>query len=543
MLTLVDKTRERMAKLHNAIFNGCSTAIAVEINLKRTEFKDVTIHKDNYIKKYFLYYNYNTAKLFKDESSISISPTTFYFNSSFPEFLKEFEDEETVENKVKECMFSLQDFCGQVIGNNIHRDTDINVKFNNINNTYIINISSKVNLPMSQEQLTRYEGSISGLIIRRFDQTIEVDANIESILFIFPCTPSIPIMYTFDDKYFDIDSLFGEEKSYIDTSFDKAFKFFDNIHVNTKPTTIGLDKNFVKVNAILERIPKAKVQKLVNGLDEYNGNNNYRYEDDTIVGEFEYNTGVSVDYYLKGKNNNYLFYSLKENYNISPFTFFNTIKEYVDYSKGLDEDYRDKAKELFHIIHNDSYLFNRINIYPLSNLHIFKEDSYNFNTFHYYIKDEMHGLEKVFTIYNEDYILLREYPIKSSSPACYITLIKHKDDQTYAPILTSRIILEDDNMYRYLSWESVINGEKEYATKGIFKEAKSDELVESEVYQQFVYNAPELENLMLQNCMIDGHINTIVTKFDSILYNHNHLDDVIVRNYLGLPINYRYIYI
>lgn len=534
---VTENIREKLFKLHNAIFNGSTSAQVIEIDLDRTEYKDRSINLNNYIKRYMINLDTNSATISKGEE-LNLDKDSIHI--AFPKFKVLLEDDETLEHKINFISLKLDDMVSPIFGNSNPRSTTFGLseETNEDSTLYHISLFSAINLPMSTEQLHQYNAK-SGLITRKFTQSINVNYDIEAVVMILPRTSSIPLIFTFKDKQnIDFNNLFENEASYIDTSFDKGFEFSDSIQLYTSPINIKSDKDFIKIKAVEKSMPVSKVDRYI---DSDRGKNIYRYEDDIIIGTFESNSSDEVEYFLKGKENNYLYYSNKENYNICPFKFFDIVKEYVNHGEGLnDGEYREKAKELLQMIFNDSYLYNRLNIYPISNMHIFKEIGSNYNTYHYYIKDEMNGLEMVFTIYNGDYILLREYPIKTPSPVCYLTLMK-KGDNVYSQIITSRVTLTDDNARISYYWESAINSN--YTSSGLVKQNKNDieDLVNFEIVKEIAYTSPELENFVYQQFVENTELKDSIRKFDSVLYNYENLDDVIIRNYLGLPVNFRYI--
>lgn len=540
MLTLVKNVKEKLCKFNNAIFNGCTSAQVIEIDLVKTEFKNSATSANNYIKRYMINIDNSTSDISKGKD-LKLDKDTI--NISIPSFRNIFEDDETVERRVRGIRIKVDDMTSPIIGNAVARTTAISIGENidDKNHYYSIDLISSVNLPMTRDQLNNY-GASSGIIKRRFFQNINVDNNIEAIIIILPRTSSIPLIFTFKDKQnIDLNNIFENNPSYIDTSFDKDFEFNDNIQLSTKLMNISSDKDFVKVNAILDIMPEAKIDKAKNGD---NGADSYRYEDDIILGIFESNNEDYVEFFLKGKDQNYLYYSNKENYNVSPFEFFDVVKEYVDNGEGLDEvDYRKNARDLFQTIFNDGYLRQRLGLYPIGNINIFKEIGSNFNTYHYYIKDDMGGLERIITIYNGEYILVREYPIKSPMPCCYLTLLKHSDSGKYNQIINSKISLTDDNCNISHYWNFVLDYNKSYSASGLLKQNKvcTEDLVNFEVCKEIAYQSPELENFVYQQFVEDKKLKDSVTRFDSVIYSHESLDDTILYNYLGLPVNFRYI--
>ena len=73
-------------------------------------------------------------------------------------------------------------------------------------------------------------------------------------------------------------------------------------------------------------------------------------------------------------------------------------------------------------------------------------------------------------------------------------------------------------------------------------ESDTDHHEQNDLIRSFDYHAPDLENYHQNTRYIGDDVNAdIITKFDSLFYTKSKFDDIIIRNYLGLPVNPRYI--
>lgn len=520
---------ERIAQLNSAIFNGLGFAQIIDIQMTNIVSINKPIDAKNVVKMYKIKLSDDKVEKLRDIADKAIKKSVFNMNYDKLE-----ENAETLTFKISSLSINLYDMTGgYIVDSSVPRRTTFTLKKEKTyeGNKYVLDLESYIMLSMNDEMLKQYN-SVRGITKRHFSQKIEISENTERILIVFPAAPVIPLVYSYNSTTLDLNNLIGSENpDYHFTSFGQNFKFKDEITTETDSTSIVSDNGFYKVNSVI------KAMKDEN-LKEYPDKYAYQYKD--ICGFF-YKDGSDVNYYLKGKDLTYLLYSISSKYNTNQFKFLDVITEYVKNNVSMSDANFKKANDIFDKICKNPSLMMYLNIIPIKKMHIFKDND-NPNTYHYYIEDKTRGVEKVLTIYNGEFVLLRNFCFDAGYDnfLCNINIFKIKSNYTVDVILGSNVKNNNGGLKESLSYRATVNGM--YAVEGLIEENRKDKIVTNDIIRVFDYHAPDLENYhQIKQYIGEGIDTDTITKFDSLFYSSTKFDDIIIRNYLGLPINPRYI--
>lgn len=535
---MINTIKERLAKLNSALFNGHNKAQVIQIYLERTHNLSFVKYSEHF-KRFIINFDFDSATISKGDN-ISTLTNKNKFNYNLIKYSEVECDEEYATLRAKHMHLELTDMTSIMIKGSYPRNSNIDIIYNTNSGKYEAKLITTIHLPMT-EDLIKYYKATSGLVIREFEQYLEFDENVKSILLVYPNMCTIPVLFAYDTEDIDFNKLFDKDNAdYFYTSFDKQFTIKDNIRFNCPEIKLYLDYNFTKAESII----KTMDENIVETIDE-NGDILYKYEYGDIVGSY-YLSGKDAQFFLKGEKQNYMVYGYKENYGLNVFEFLDTLKEYIDSdSTNIDteKDFNTGYKLLKSIMMDNAFLRNYINIYPVDNIKIFKENcGPNKNTFTYYIDDDKHSMIKVITIYNEEYVAIHEYEKYVSHPMCIVSLIKIDKYKKESIVLTHSVVeLEDDNQYTSFKYNTILYNK--YYTNGLVKQIKKDinDCVDSEVIKSVEYQAPDIENLHYQTYYSDGETKELITKLDSLIYENTKLSKILIRNYLGFPVNYNYI--
>ena len=530
---------EKIAQLNSAIFNGQGVVQVVDIQMTNTVSTNKPINAKNVAKIYEIKLSDDKIEKLRDiEYPDAVEKALFNMNYDKIE-----ENDESLTFKISSLSINLYDMAGRCLEDSqIPRSTTFKLQKVETyeNNKYVLDLESTVMLSMNNEMLKQYN-SITGLINRHFSQKLEISENTERILIVFPNTPSIPLIYSYNNTTFDLNNLIGLENSdYQFTSFGQNFIFKDQVVTETDSTSIVLDSGFHKANSVIKLMKDEFIkEEPANTIDK----SKYIYDYHNIYGFF-YKDGSKAEYHLKGKNVDYLLYSTDKRYNANQLDLFNIIDERVKHN-SQDTKIYEKGKIMFDNVFgssNNLILSNFIAFINIDkNLYIF-EDLCNVNTYHYYLYDGCKNLDKVITIYNEEYVLIREFNLCNEEGviACSINLLSIDENKSINTILFSMTKYDEKRNKKYLLYKSTINGN--YVVNGYIEESDTDHHEQNDLIRSFDYHAPDLENYHQNTRYIGEDVNAdIITKFDSLFYTKSQFDDIIIRNYLGLPVNPRYI--
>lgn len=535
---MINNIKERLAKLNSALFNGHNRAQVIQIYLERTHNLSFVKYSDHF-KRFIINFDFGSTIISKgDEISSLVDRNRFNYN-----LLKYSEvecDEEYITLRARHMQLKLTDMTSILIKGSYPRNSDINIIYNNDSGKYKAKLITTITFPMTDD-LIKYYNATSGLLTRQFEQCIEFDEKVKSILLVYPNMNTIPVLFAYDTEDIDFNKLFDKDNAdYFYTSFDQQFTIKETIQFNTQENKLSLDHNFAKAESVIRTMD----ENIIETIDE-NGDILYKYEYKDFVGSY-YESGKDAQFFLKGEKQNYMVYGYKENYGLNVFEFLDTLKKYIDNdSTNIDaEKDFNTGYELLKSIMTNNFLRNYIRMYPIENIKIFKENcGVNKNTFTYYIDDDIHGMIKVITIYNGEYVAIHEYQKHESHPICIISFIKiSKDTKESDTLISSVVELEDDDQYTYFKYYTYLCNK--YYTNGLVKQIKKDinDCVDSEVIKSVEYQAPDVENLHYQTYYInEGGTKELITKLDSLIYENTNLSKILIRNYLGFPVNYNYI--
>lgn len=529
------KDKERLAKLNSAIFNGIPTAHVVEIKLRRD-----TSDKTDIISKYQINLDFKNAIVSRgidivdditDDEYKKLFRTSCIFDT-----WKSITDE--VEY-VSDLSYSVFDVGSTVIGSSNPRSSISHIEEDG-SGLYIVNTSVQINLSMTEDMMKNY-GANSGLIKRKFEQTINFPVTVKRLLVIYPNNQSLPILFAYDKDDFDINNILdNENKDYVFTSFAENFTYNDEVVFFTPKSLIVLDSNFYKVKSMLETQDENELEEEVKENEKVV----YNYNSEYITGNFG-KDGGDARYYLLGKESKYMIYNNILNYGINVFSFRDEIKEFIDVG---NDDWDDISKNQLKSLLAYKILYNYLSPYPLPKVYAVKDKfGSNINTYHYYLPESMSNMERVISIYNNEFVIVREYEKSrfDNTEQCYFSIVKLAESGAIEVIINSKIIYSRDEEYYTLKYETMVSNK--FNINGEIKMARaatiSNSIKDNHMIKSFDYHSPDLENFTLQKFCIQGNHVNLITKFDSLLYNANNLDEVIVRNYLGLPINHHHIMI
>ena len=535
---MINNIKERLAKLNSALFNGHNRAQVIQIYLERTHNLSFVKYSDHF-KRFIINFDFGSTIISKgDEISSLVDRNRFNYN-----LLKYSEvecDEEYITLRARHMQLKLTDMTSILIKGSYPRNSDINIIYNNDSGKYKAKLITTITFPMTDD-LIKYYNATSGLLTRQFEQCIEFDEKVKSILLVYPNMNTIPVLFAYDTEDIDFNKLFDKDNAdYFYTSFDQQFTIKETIQFNTQENKLSLDHNFAKAESVIRTMD----ENIIETIDE-NGDILYKYEYKDFVGSY-YESGKDAQFFLKGEKQNYMVYGYKENYGLNVFEFLDTLKKYIDNDSTNIDTEKDfnTGYELLKSIMTNNFLRNYIRMYPIENIKIFKENcGVNKNTFTYYIDDDIHGMIKVITIYNGEYVAIHEYQKHESHPICIISFIKiSKDTKESDTLISSVVELEDDDQYTYFKYYTYLCNK--YYTNGLVKQIKKDinDCVDSEVIKSVEYQAPDVENLHYQTYYInEGGTKELITKLDSLIYENTNLSKILIRNYLGFPVNYNYI--
>ena len=524
----LNEKMERIAQLNSAIFNGLGVAQIIDIQMTNTVSTNKAIDAKNVVKMYTIKLCDDKVEKLRDIAGQAVARSVFNMNYDKLE-----ENNENLTFKVSSLSINLYDMAGGCTESCVPRSTTIKLQKEETyeGSRYILDLESYIMLSMNNEMLKQYN-SVRGITKRCFNQKMEISEDTERILIVFPAAPVIPLIYSYNSTTFNLNNLIGSENpDYQFTSFGQNFTFKDEITTETDSSSIVLDNRFYKVNSVLKALDGEHLKKCP-------GKYVYKYKD--IYGYFDID-GTDVNYYLKGKDVNYLLYSISSKYNINQFKFLDAVTENIKNNVSMTDANLKKANDIFDKICKNASFMMYLNIIPIKNMHIFK-DNYNPNTYHYYIEDKSRGSEKLLTIYNTEFVLLRNFCFDAGYDnfLCNMNIFKIKSTNTVDIILGSNIKYNYGGSKDSLSYRSTVNGM--YAVEGLIEENRKDEIKVNDIIKLFDYHAPDLENYhQIKQRTEEGIDKDNITKFDSLFYNIDKFDDIIIRNYLGLPVNPRFI--
>ena len=551
-----NSVRARLAQLNSAIFNGRSTVNVYEVKVVRNR----KLHPE-YLRKYEMNLDFRTATVSRgselfdsgtDRKSISLMNTIDHNMSetvdqdetahltSFKLDSKMMSDDMLAKAEIKHSIisFDIPTYCPAGVS---------------IDHIYIKNYLI-TDGPASSDIL-KINKAETGNCKRNSHQDLMVPINVKTLLIIFTNTISLPIILGYDVEDIDYSMIFNpEDTSCIFNSYSVEFSFNDTINLATKPIHITQDHRFYKANSVLNCI---KDENLTPTFDGVTGDIlKYDYTSEYIVGEFDAKN-VDAKFWLKGDDKRYLLFSTNDKYNT------NMVQTILRYFKDSDKA---EDVETFNAVRTKVSEWCKTNpgtrnvfydfLHRIEGCNVFK-DEYNEDTYHIAIDDspEMYS-HRLYTIYGNEYVVLREL-------MGYGSTNNNNADATLVFILY-RIPDDPDNE----NLHNMLNGITSYSggltengysmmnyscnyqnlfnfTGALSRRKESTPLTningERNPLQLFEYHSPDLENMEMVTVDVETDSVDIITKCDSLLYNRNQVDEVIVRNNLGLPLNHRYI--
>ena len=527
------KDKTRLVRLNNAIFNGNNTAMVIQINMVRDK---ETIPDP--CSRYEINLDFDKATISRGIDYADINPNFALFQPIYDESRLTEDSNLMLINKLT---YTYSGLSSVIIGNADIRKSDFNIAWIEDEKKYAV-INNLVNDGPMDHKILDLQGASSGSVRRHFAQRLDLPNSIISLLIVYPNTVSIPLVFGYKTQNPDVSLLFSEDPDQIYSSFTEQFEFYDELVTMKKSMVIGLDTEYYKANAAVEA---TKNENLWVVEDEETGKQKYMYEGDHIAGYF-FKDGTYAEFHLEAEDTSYILYAqtAKTKYNSNQFQFFKDLvnSEPIPY----DSENAKNAKVLLMNLCADSFLFNYLQLVPLGETKIY-DDECNLNTYHVLIKDEMHGCNKLITLYGGDFVMIREYynldPLNRGDFTVAIFKLAKSTSENAVMITNSKVKFDyDDNNFVHMVYSGAVG--MKFSFNGHVQEntTEKDKLTIKDVFQKFNYSCIDVENLQFHKLHNpDAADVSLITKFDSLFYNVHRIDDIIIRNYLGLPVNHRYI--
>ena len=523
---------ERLVKLNNTIFNGDTIAQAIQINLvrDRESIPNPATHFE-------LILDFDKTEITRNNG---YSKNAYIVGGVFkPEYAESALADMSTVNLINNLSYEFMGLSSSIIGNADARRANFNIIWNDEFQIYEVANKMINDAPLDPKMVEKLAAS-SGTMKRHFEQKLVVPKDVITLIIVYPNTPSIPLVFGYSVTNPNVNLIIDKDPECVYSSFTEKFEFYDEVMTLSKPMTIGLDTEFFKVRSVIDALKTEKIERKV---DRSTGKYVYEYRSTNIFGEFS-EDGSSADFYLETDDHRetYLLYDLLTDYNVNQYKFF---QELIKSEKVSDEKLIEEAKLLILDLFRDNFLYNYLSMFPIVDIDIYA-DKANKGTYHIVNKDEMRSCNKVITLYGGKFVMIREFfnldPLSVGDFT--IALFKINKAPEMATLLVNSKIKFD---YDYDGFVNMYYSGN-FATKFTFEGSVSDNakdksnLSHSELVQKFGYHSKDVENLELHKLYnMEGDTKSLIVKFDSMFYDVNKVDQIIVRNYLGLPVNHRYI--
>lgn len=510
----------RLAKLNNTIFNGRSVATAVKVNLVRND----TSCPISFIK---LLLNSD-----KEEISLSAEDNTDLYDKSCTFVDSEPNDLGKDIYMLDNMSYNFKDIrCG---GRSAFFNAfwDKNFKFYSVTNNLD---GAPEDQDLSNDILGKdpqFKFNYAS-IKRHFEQKLVIPENVITLIIVYPNTLTIPLVFGYSTSKPDVNLIFNDKNDQlIYSSFEEKFGFYDEIKAFTKTNFIGLDTDFRKVNYIMDSL------RYENIAGDENDELYYKYFSSNIVGRFS-KEGSDAKYYLfhdSDPGKLYLLYDQLSEYNTDQHKF---LLDLLNSKEISDTKEISKVKNIiFYLISDNFFSESMFSI----NMKIYS-DKYNKNlnnsVYHIYEKDILRDIDRVVTLFEDKFIMIREFAKRCADYK--VTLFMAKPEGGYHMITGTDVRFSSDDDLN----GTIVHYLGNFGTKFGFEcYVRNYENESEEVKTETIdYHSNDVENLFIRKRYDFQHKKSIdsIEKFDSIIYNIDKPDEIIIRNYLGLPVNYKYI--
>ena len=520
---------ERLVKLNNTIFNGDTIAQAIKINLVRDRESI-----PGPATRFELILDFDKAEITHSDYSKKVySPGTFKH-----EYIESALSDMSTMNIINSLSYEFMGLSSTIIGNANARRANFDITWNDEFQIYEVTNKMINDAPLDPKIVEKLAAS-SGSVKRHFEQKLVIPKDVITVIVVYPNTSSIPLVFGYSVTNPDVNLIMTKDPECVYSSFTEKFEFYDEVLTLSKPMTIGLDTNFFKVKSVMDTFKTEKIERKV---DRESGKYLYEYRSTNITGEF-FEDGSSAEFYLETDDHEvYLLYDLQTGYNVNQYKFF---QELIRSEKVSDQKLIEEANLLIIDLFRDNFLCNYLSMFPIVDIDIYV-DKANKGTYHIVSKDEIRGCNKVITLYGGKFVMIREFFNLDHLDVGDFTIAIFKINKApeIATLLVNSKIKFD---YDYDGFVNMYYA-GDFGTKFTFEGHVSDNtkdksiMAHSELVQKFGYCSRDVENLELHKLYnMEGSTKSLIVKFDSMFYDINKVDQIIVRNYLGLPVNYRYI--
>jgi len=524
--------KERLIKLNNTIFNGERSANVIQINLVRDKN---SIHDP-----------YSRFEIDLDFDKVEISRGMIFYDDPSTAGIGIFKadgDESKLADAsnmylVNKLNYIFSGLSSSIIGNADARRANFHVAWNDEFEIYEVSNNLLNNSPLDEKMVKQLAAS-SGSLKRHFEQKLVIPKEVITLLVVYPNTATIPLVFGYNVSCPDVNLILADDPTCIYSSFKEQFEFYDEVVTISNPMTIGLDSNYCKVKNAIHVLENEKIEREV---DPETDQVRYIYSTDNITGMF-YEDGTDAVFYLRNELNEYLLYDYSKNYNANQYKFFESLYKSEElHDKDSLDDFRLLLMDLF----RDNFLCSYLQIMPMGEYKVYF-DNKNIRTYHVWVKDEMHGCNKVITLYGGDFVMIREFynlhPLHKGDFSLAIFKI-NKAPESATTVLNSKVKFDYDYDGFVDMYYSGNIGTK-FAFEGNISESAKEEsqFNHNEVVQKFGYHCIDVENLMMDKLYnhVVGSTVPLIKKYDSMFYPVDKIDQIIIRNYFGLPVNHRYI--
>lgn len=522
---------ERLVKLNNAIFNGDTIAQAIQINLVR----DIESIPDP-ATRFELVLDFDKTEIGKNMCSNRVYGATGIFKHKYTESALHDTNSMILLNNLS---YEFVGLSSSIIGNADARRASFDIIWNDEFNIYEVTNKMLNDAPLDPKMVEKLAAS-SGSLRRHFEQKLVIPKDVITLIIVYPNTSSIPLVFGYSVTNPDVNLILTKDDSCIYSSFTEKFEFYDEVKTLSKPMTIGLDTDFFKVRSVMDAL---KTEKIERKIDRESGKHIYEYRSTNITGEF-FEDGSSAEFYLETDDSteSYLLYDLQTRYNVNQYKFF---QELIKSEKISDEKMIEKAKLLLLDLLRDNLLCSWLSLVPLGDIDIYV-DIANKGTYHILTKDEMRSCNKVITLYGGKFVMIREFfNLDTSTVGDFnIAIFKMNNAPAMATLLIHSKVKFDYDYEGFVNMYYSGNFATKFTFEGSVSDNTKDEsnMGHSELVQKLGYHSKDVENLELHKLYnFEGSTKSLITKFDSMFYDVNKVDQIIIRNYLGLPVNHRYI--
>ena len=534
------ETRKRVASLSSAIFNGRNTAKAVKININNTGNNDKNISVTAEILLLNLDFKngeltratdlpfdpVNNNFIFSNSPNCSEDFLCFKYNASLQDlFLSDITS--------KESDFVM----------NIRSDGDFD---------YTAKATEKV--PFTDHEASMNKPYLNAYNMRYLGQEGIIPGNVTTLLIIFPNASALPLIIGYIDNDIDYSKiLLSEDKHCIFTNFNDNFDYKVCKYIEGLPCSFRPDSEFHKATTVIDAQKSETLKEYtIDPIDSDSIIERYEYDSEYIFGSLGKNS-INARFFLKGKNHNYVLMSTNEDYFTSPEAV-KSCRGSVEIKGEERNKIIDKLLEYFNyriFIENDIKFINKTSEFYSERVTVYNDDL-SADVYHIIYDNDVYI---DFTVFGEEYILINRLasaPIDKSNIWYDTNLIAIDVDKKDGLIISYSTALYkvSDNSYKELCYagqrgdirfNSTIN--QLNTTPSMNPRKKNSPIInDAKIIKTIDYSSNEIEIFKCREILIspDNSVYAI-DKFSSVLYSYNNINDIIVRNYLGLPVNVRYL--